>query len=160
MMPATIAGVGRERPSLPLDLGHEMGKTKNHGPASKHPSLRPMTTVFRLSDFRRRHKRIFFTRAELNQLLSLYSRQVMRGEWRDYAIDQRDGAALFSVFRRSQESPLYTIVKTAPGLSRYGDYALLSGRHRLASGGALHEVLSGLQRRLGPAAVRLDESRG
>lgn len=119
-----------------------------------------MTTVFRLSDFRRRHKRVFFTRPELNQLLSLYSRQVMRGEWRDYAIDQRDGAALFSVFRRSQECPLYTIVKTAPGLSRHGDYTLLSGRHRLASGGALQEVLAWLQRRLGPAAVQLDESRG
>lgn len=137
-----------------------MGKTKTYDSASKPPSKRPMTTVFRLSDFRRRQRRVFFSRIELNQLLSLYSRQVMRGEWRDYAIDQRDGAALFSVFRRSQENPLYTIVKTAPGLSRYGDYTILSGRQRLTSGGTLPEVLAGLQRRLGPTAVRLDESRG
>ena len=59
-----------------------------------------MSKVFRLADYRRRQKRIFFTRPELHQLLSLYSRQVARGEWRDYAIDQQDGAALFSVFRR------------------------------------------------------------
>jgi hypothetical protein len=159
-MVATIASTRRDRPSMPLDLGREIGKTKTHDCASKPPGKRPMTTVFRLGDFRHRQKRVFFTRLELNQLLSLYSRQVMRGEWRDYAIDQRDGAALFSVFRRSQESPLYTIVKTAPGLSRQGDYLVLSGRQRLVSGGALNDVLAGLQRRLGPMAVRLDESRG
>ncbi len=117
-----------------------------------------MSTVFRLNDFRRRHKRVFFTRAELNQLLSLYTRQVMRGEWRDYAIDQHDGAALFSIFRRTQELPLYTIVKGAPGTSRQGDYILLTGRHRIASGHSLGEILARLQRLLGQRPVRLTES--
>lgn len=107
-----------------------------------------MATLFRLSDYRRRHKTVFFTRPELNQLLSLYSRQVARGEWRDYAIDHREGAALFSVFRRSQESALYTIVKTAPGAARQGDFAVLSGRQRLAGGKALTEVLASLQKKL------------
>jgi hypothetical protein len=95
-----------------------------------------MATVLRISDFRRNPKRVFFTRGELNQLLSLYSRQVMRGEWRDYAIDQRDGTALFAVFRHSQESALYTIVKTGRG-----DYHLMQGRHRMASGNSLNDVL-------------------
>jgi hypothetical protein len=106
-----------------------------------------MATVFRLSDLRRRVRPVFFSRAELNQLLSLYSRQVMRGEWRDYAIDQHDGAALFSVFRHTQEGALYTIVKTSAGAGRQGDFVLLCGRHRLASG-ALSEVLSGLKRKV------------
>jgi hypothetical protein len=106
-----------------------------------------MATVFRLSDLRRRVRPVFFSRAELNQLLSLYSRQVMRGEWRDYAIDQHDGAALFSVFRHTQEGALYTIIKTAAGAGRQGDFVLLCGRHRLASG-ALSEVLSGLKRKV------------
>jgi hypothetical protein len=119
-----------------------------------------MSTVFRLSDFRHRHKRIFFSRGELHQLLSLYSRQVMRGEWRDYAIDQQDGAALFSMFRRSQELPLYTIVKTAPGTSRQGDYMLLSGRQRVATGTTMGDVLGHLQRKLGYRPVGLEESRG
>jgi Protein of unknown function (DUF2794) len=105
-----------------------------------------MSAILRLSDFRRRGKRVFFTRAELNQLLSLYSRQVMRGEWRDYAIDQPDGMALFSMFRRSQELPLYTVVKTAPGGSRQSDYALFSGRQRIATAGSLSDVLTRLQR--------------
>ncbi len=116
------------------------------------------SNVFRLSDFRHRHKRVFFTRAELNQLLSLYSRQVMRGEWRDYAIDQQDGVALFSIFRRSQELPLYTVVKTAPGTSRQGDYLLLSGRQRAAAGATLGDVLARLKRLIGQRPVRLEES--
>lgn len=115
-----------------------------------------MSAIFRLSDFRRRNKRVFFTRAELNQLLSLYSRQVMRGEWRDYAIDQEDGMVLFSMFRRSQELPLYTIVKTAPGTSRQGDYTLFSGPQRIATAASLADVLARLQRRLG-RPVRLGE---
>jgi hypothetical protein len=103
-----------------------------------------MATVSRLTDHRRR-ARIFFSRRELDQLLQLYSRQVARGEWRDYAIDQSDGLAAFSVFRHSLETPLYTIVKTAPA----GEYALLHRRARLASGQALNEVLALLQRSLG-----------
>jgi Protein of unknown function (DUF2794) len=108
-----------------------------------------MTTIFRLNDFRRRQKRVFFTRTELNQLLSLYTRQVMRGEWRDYAIDQHDGMALFSMFRRTQEMPIFTVVKAAPGTSRQGDYLLLSGKQRLAVESTLAEVLARLQRLIG-----------
>ncbi|HLJ20001.1 MAG TPA: DUF2794 domain-containing protein [Stellaceae bacterium] len=105
-----------------------------------------MATLHRLSDFRRKAKAVFFTRPELNQLLSLYSRQVMRGEWRDYAIDQRDSAALFSVFRHTHERPLYTVVKFAPGTSRHGDFAVLSGPQRLASGATIADVLRALQK--------------
>ena len=112
-----------------------------------------MTGVIRLSDFRGRHRRIFFSRPELNQLLSLYSRQVARGEWRDYAIDQRDGVASFSVFRHTHETALYTIVKMAPSTSRHGDYVVLHRHHRLAGGDALNEVLAILQRKLGRALI-------
>jgi hypothetical protein len=118
-----------------------------------------MATVYRLSAYRRRHKAVFFSRPELNQLLSLYSRQVARGEWRDYAIDQREGAALFSVFRHSQEGALYTIVKTAPGSGRNGDFSLLSGRQRLAGGMAVAEVVLALQRLLRGRTIALDGER-
>jgi hypothetical protein len=112
-----------------------------------------MATLFRLSDYRRRQKSVFFSRPELNQLLSLYSRQVARGEWRDYAIDHRDGVAVFSVFRRTQESALYSVIKMAAGAGRQGDFVLLSGRQRLSSGKALAEVLASLQKTLGRKAV-------
>jgi hypothetical protein len=106
----------------------------------------PMATVTRLSDHRRQ-RRTFFSRAELDQLLQLYSRQVMRGLWRDYAIDQRDGAASFSVFRHSLESPLFTIVKLAPETSRHA-YALLRRRVELATGSTLQDVLACLEREI------------
>jgi len=114
-----------------------------------------MATLHRLGDYRRKVRNVFFTRPELNQLLSLYSRQVMHGEWRDYAIDQQEGAALFSVFRHTQERALFTIVKFAPGTSRHGDFSVLMGPQRLASGGALGEVLASLKKQL-PAARAVD----
>ena len=114
-----------------------------------------MAAVLRLNDHRRKLKAVFFSRPELNQLLSLYSRQVMRGEWRDYAIDQQVGAVLFSVFRHSHERPAFTIVKSAAGASRQGDYALLCGPQRIAIAGALGDVLAALKKRL-PAARPVD----
>lgn len=107
----------------------------------------PMTTVTRLSDHRRQ-RRVFFNRAELDQLLQIYSHQVMRGAWRDYAIDQRDGAATFSIFRHSLESPLFTVVKYAQSESRHGAYALLHRRVRLATGSTLRAVLTELEREM------------
>ena len=102
--------------------------------------------VLALGDYRTRQRTIYFTRPELNQLLGLYSRHVIRGEWRDYAIDQRDSAALFSVFRHTHERPLYTVVKFAPGTGRGGDFALLSGPRCVANGATIAEVLRALQK--------------
>lgn len=113
-----------------------------------------MPTVSRLSDYRRRHKPTFFSRPELNQLLALYSRQVARGEWRDYAIDHHEGAACFSVFRHTHESALFTIVKMPPGSDRCGEYVVWSGRQRLVTGNGLSDVISCLVRTLrGPARL-------
>ena len=106
-----------------------------------------MAPITRLNDHRR-HRRVFFSRTELDQLLQIYSHQVMRGAWRDYAIDQRDGAATFSIFRHSLESPLFTVIKSAPGDSRHGTYALLHRRVRLAAGSTLREVLTELEREM------------
>jgi hypothetical protein len=63
------------------------------------------------------HGVVFFDRQELTQLLSLYGRMVAAGHWRDYAIDGLKDAAVFSVFRRSSETPLYRIEKR-PALAR------------------------------------------
>jgi hypothetical protein len=99
-------------------------------------------TVLPLRDYRSQRRALYFTRAELNQLLGLYSRNVSRGIWRDYAIDHRDGQALFSVFRRSHESAAYTIVKSlGPGASQT-EFAVLSGRQRLRTGQSLGDALA------------------
>ncbi|MFO0998337.1 MAG: DUF2794 domain-containing protein [Alphaproteobacteria bacterium] len=101
-----------------------------------------MASVVRLADFRPRQRPVFFNRPELNQLLSLYSRRVSRGEWRDYAIDHSATAAVFSVFRHSDSRPLFTIAKFAPGTRRRGDYVLTAGGRRLKEGRTLGDVLA------------------
>jgi hypothetical protein len=60
---------------------------------------------------------VSFTRAELRRILDLYGRRVAEGEWRDYAIDFTHDRAVFSIFRRSLEVPLYRIEKN-PSLAR------------------------------------------
>ena len=72
-----------------------------------------------------RQASIFFERRELNRILSLYGRMVAAGEWRDYAIDSLRDSAVFSVFRRASEAPLYRIEKR-PALARaQGAWAVL-----------------------------------
>jgi hypothetical protein len=69
---------------------------------------------------------IRFTRQELHQILNLYGRKVAAGEWRDYAIDQLSERAVFSIFRRSSEMPLYRIVKQPRLARRQGAYSVVT----------------------------------
>jgi hypothetical protein len=109
---------------------------------------RKSATVLALADYRAKHRTLYFTRNELNQLLSLYSRHVARGVWRDYAIDHRDGMALFSVFRHTHEAPAYSIVKTAPAQTRPAEFIVQSGRQRLRIAPSLPDALEYFQTRL------------
>ena len=68
----------------------------------------------------RRSEAIAFDRKELNIILGLYGRKVADGEWRDYALDFGREKAVFSVFRRSSEMPLYRIVKDPASARRQG----------------------------------------
>jgi hypothetical protein len=111
-------------------------------------TIRQSATVLALGEYRTRHRPIYFTRAELNLLLGLYSRHVARGVWRDYAIDHRDGMALFSVFRRSHESAAYSIAKTAPVPGRPVAFVVLSGRQRLRTAPSLIDALEFFRKRL------------
>ncbi|MBB4268180.1 DUF2794 domain-containing protein [Roseospira visakhapatnamensis] len=105
-----------------------------------------MSKIVRFLDYRRGASFVHFTRSEMNSLLSLYSRQVMRGEWRDYAIDQQDGVARFAVFRSTHERPLFVISKHVRGQVRQGmtpshHYAVQDTTRKLAQAGSLVEVL-------------------
>lgn len=54
---------------------------------------------------------VVFTRQELARILSVYGQFVAAGEWRDYGLDHLRDRAVFSVFRRASEVPVYTIEK-------------------------------------------------
>ena len=98
-----------------------------------------MSQMYRLSEYRKTARRVFFDRAELNQLLSLYSRNVANGEWRDYAIDQVGATAIFSVFRHTHDAPLFAIAKQRNNKSI--EYVVFSGREKLKRAKSLSEAL-------------------
>ena len=90
-----------------------------------------------------------FERRDLDQILRVYGRMVAAGEWRDYAIDFLSDRAIFSVFRRSSERPVYTIEKHPALKARQGQYAILaSGGHVLRRGRDLRQVLRLFDRKL------------
>ena len=66
-----------------------------------------------------------FDRAELNAILRLYGQMVAAGEWRDYGISHLREVAVFSVFRRTAENPLYRIEKRPSLRTRQGMYAIV-----------------------------------
>lgn len=105
-----------------------------------------MSEVIELIRGRSEGEEVCFDRRELDELLSLYTRRVIGGEWKDYAIDHGNGRATFSIFRNAIDRPLFTVVKYAPGTHRNGDYAVYRGRFRLKRGKSLAAALDVLER--------------
>jgi hypothetical protein len=69
---------------------------------------------------------IFFTRAELQTILTVYGRKVVEGEWRDYAIGAFRDVAVFAVHRRTSEQPLFRIEKRPKLARRQGAYSVIA----------------------------------
>jgi hypothetical protein len=69
---------------------------------------------------------IYFDRQELAEILRIYGRKVTAGEWRDYALDFGREKAVFSVFRRTSEVPLYRIEKCPKLAWRQGAYSVVA----------------------------------
>src|SRR5690349_5790440 len=67
-----------------------------------------------------------FDRRELHHILTIYGRMVAAGEWRDYAIDFLDDVAVFSIFRRTSEMPLFRVEKRPKLRTRQGQYAVIA----------------------------------
>lgn len=67
-----------------------------------------------------------FNRQELSAILAVYGRKVAAGEWRDYAIDLGRDKAVFSVFRRASECPLYRIEKIPKLARKQGAYSVMA----------------------------------
>ncbi|MGD1885960.1 MAG: DUF2794 domain-containing protein [Cohaesibacteraceae bacterium] len=99
--------------------------TSNNAPPSQNPPAQ-----------------VSFHRRELDMILNVYGRMVAEGEWRDYAIDQMKDKAVFSVFRRTAEVPLYTIEKDPKMARRQGAYKVVAASGQiLKRGHDLKQVL-------------------
>jgi hypothetical protein len=93
--------------------------------------------------------RVAFDRRELSEILNVYGRKVADGEWRDYAIDLLRDRAIFSVFRRTSEMPIYRIEKTPKLARKQGAYSVIAaGGQVLKRGHELGRVLRALDKGL------------
>jgi hypothetical protein len=90
---------------------------------------------------------VCFNRTELMEILSVYGRKVAAGEWRDYAIDMGRDKAVFSVFRRASEFPLYRIEKNPRQARKQGAYSVVTATGLILKRGAeLKRVLAVLEK--------------
>ena len=97
--------------------------------------------------------RVTFNRLELNRILNLYGRMVADGEWRDYAIDFLRDRAVFSVFRRASEVPIYRIEKNPKLARRQGAYSVISATGLIVRRGhELDRVLRSIDKSLSVVA--------
>jgi Protein of unknown function (DUF2794) len=93
--------------------------------------------------------RVTFNRLELHRILNLYGRMVADGEWRDYAIDFLKDRAVFSVYRRASEVPIYRIEKDPRLARKQGMYSVISATGLiLRRGHELERVLLVIDRKL------------
>ncbi|CTQ58378.1 DUF2794 domain-containing protein [Roseibium album] len=91
---------------------------------------------------------VAFNRRELDTILRLYGLMVADGEWRDYAIDLLNDRAVFSVFRRSSEMPLYRIEKDPKLARKQGAYSVVApGGMIMKRGHDLAQVLRVLEKK-------------
>ncbi len=90
-----------------------------------------------------------FDRRELDQILRVYSFMVAGGEWRDYGISHLKDRAVFSVFRRTSEMPLYRIEKDPKLARRQGAYSVINASGMvLKRGHDLGQVLKMFDRQI------------
>ena len=94
-------------------------------------------------------ERVAFDRRELMAILNVYGRMVVAGEWRDYGMSFLQDTAVFSIFRRSAEHPIYRIEKRPRLRERQGMYSVVGmDGHVLKRGHDLKTVLRVLERKL------------
>ena len=86
---------------------------------------------------------VSFDRPELNAILNLYGRKVANGEWRDYAMDFLRDRAVFSIYKRASERPLYVVEKQPKLRLKQGQYLVLAEDGRILKRG--HELANVLR---------------
>jgi hypothetical protein len=92
---------------------------------------------------------VAFDRRELGVILGLYGRMVAAGEWRDYGISHLSDVAVFAVFRRTAEHPIYRIEKRPKLRNAQGQFSVIGMDGRiLKRGHDLKTVLRVLERKL------------
>ncbi len=114
--------------------------------AAHHISMKPNNPIpFRHSQ----SDKVAFQRRELGDILTVYGRMVAAGEWRDYGIAMLKDVAVFSIFKRAAENPIYRIEKRPKLATKQQTYAVLGMDGRVLKRGAdLKQVLRVLEKKM------------
>jgi len=119
----------------PISLRSRNGASPSGPAAQSAPSSHPATVAFNLQ--------------ELRDILNVYGRKVAAGEWRDYAMDFGREKAVFSVFRRASEYPLYRIEKNPKLARKQGAYSVVTATGLiLKRGNELDRVLAVIDKKM------------
>lgn len=107
-----------------------------------------MSSLVDLKSYRTARRTVFLHKDELRLLMNLYSKRIMTGEWKDYAIDFKEGHATFTVFKNTFDAPLYSIVKLRHRGSAVVEWLVFSGKERLKRSGSLEGALAYFDKKL------------
>ena len=94
-------------------------------------------------------KFIFFSKLELSSILNLYSKQVSKGNWRDYALDSKIDNAIFSIYRHTQDKPMFQIIKNSQkGFRNKPSFYIKKGEEIISKSKSLFTILSNFEKKL------------
>ena len=92
---------------------------------------------------------IFFSKYELTSILNLYSKQVSKGFWRDYALDSKANIAIFSIYKHSHDKPIYQIIKKSiKGFRNIPDFFITKDKEIINKSREISIILSKFEKKL------------
>ena len=92
---------------------------------------------------------IFFSKYELTAILNLYSKQVSKGFWKDYALDSKANRAIFSIYKHSHDKPMYQIIKKSlKGFRNVPDFFITKDTEIINKSSEISIILSKFEKKL------------
>ena len=92
---------------------------------------------------------IFFSKYELTSILNLYSKQVSKGFWKDYALDSKANTAIFSIYKHSHDRPIYQIIKKSlKGFRNMPDFFITKDTEIINKSSEISIILSKFEKKL------------
>ena len=98
---------------------------------------------------------IFFSKLELTHILNLYSKQVSKGCWRDYALDSKIDNAIFSIYRHTQDKPMFQIIKySQKGFRNKPIFYIKKYEEVISRSNSIFTILSNFEKKLSIKKLR------
>ena len=98
--------------------------------------------IKKINDFKYnklKFKKVYFLKIELASILNIYSKNVSKGIWKDYALDCKQNSAIFSIYRSSFERAVLEIHKKK--VSNGFEYLIMKNKKIIYTSKNLTKVL-------------------